>query len=131
MSVHLSPSFRIWASLAGPGVYCSGSVIFFSSSWPCFSLLSIDLDPFDRGGVRERLHARTRTGGTEPDTHRSPAVAQASTGKDGAVRPPWIPRSRRHAARAGALRQSAATYEVDARSLPPTVVTRPAGSISP
>src|SRR5271156_956784 len=30
MSVHFSPSFRICAPLAGPGVYCSRSVTFFS-----------------------------------------------------------------------------------------------------
>src|ERR1700692_4888549 len=30
MRVHFSPSFRICAPLAGPGVYCSRSVIFFS-----------------------------------------------------------------------------------------------------
>src|SRR5437763_12910247 len=30
MSVHFSPSFRTWAPLAGPGAYCSRSVIFFS-----------------------------------------------------------------------------------------------------
>src|SRR5713226_8166822 len=30
MSVHFSPSFRICAPLAGPGVYCSRSGIFFS-----------------------------------------------------------------------------------------------------
>src|SRR6266849_6366990 len=30
ISVHFSPSFRICAPLAGPGVYCSRSVTFFS-----------------------------------------------------------------------------------------------------
>src|SRR5437867_5790966 len=30
MSVHFSPSFRTWAPRAGPGAYCSRSVIFFS-----------------------------------------------------------------------------------------------------
>jgi hypothetical protein len=29
MSVHFSPSFRTCAPLAGPGVYCLRSVIFF------------------------------------------------------------------------------------------------------
>src|ERR1700674_2312430 len=29
-SVHFSPSFSTWAPLAGPGVYCARSVIFFS-----------------------------------------------------------------------------------------------------
>src|ERR1700722_13978845 len=32
MSVHFSPSFRICAALAGPGVYCSRTVIFVSLS---------------------------------------------------------------------------------------------------
>src|SRR3984957_623947 len=32
MRVHFSPSFRICAPLAGPGVYCSRSLIFFSLS---------------------------------------------------------------------------------------------------
>src|SRR5437763_1258503 len=32
MSVHFSPSFRTWAPLAGLGVYCSRSVIFFTLS---------------------------------------------------------------------------------------------------
>src|SRR5450755_1335330 len=39
MSVHFSPSFRICAPLAGPGVYCSRSVIIFSLS--SFSLVSL------------------------------------------------------------------------------------------
>src|SRR6266478_968332 len=33
MSVHFSPSFRICAPLAGPGVYCSRSPTFFSLAW--------------------------------------------------------------------------------------------------
>src|SRR5216684_4082345 len=33
MSVHYSPSFRICAPLAGPGVYCSRSPTFFSLAW--------------------------------------------------------------------------------------------------
>src|SRR5258708_39328237 len=52
MSVHLSSSFRTCAPLAGPGVYCSRSGIFFSLS--SFSLVLID--PCGRGGVREHLH---------------------------------------------------------------------------
>src|SRR5437773_4960966 len=32
MSVHFSPSFRTCAPLAGPGAYCSRSVIFFTLS---------------------------------------------------------------------------------------------------
>src|ERR1700731_1754105 len=59
MSVHFSPSFRTCAPLAGPGVYCSRSVIFSLSS---FSLVLID--PCGRGGVRERLRERTRTDGS-------------------------------------------------------------------
>ncbi len=39
MSVHFSPSFCTCAPLAGPGVYCSRSVIFFSLS--SFSLVWI------------------------------------------------------------------------------------------
>src|SRR6202043_2934590 len=126
MSVHFSPSFRTCAPLAGPGVYCSRSVIFFSLS--SFSLVLID--PCGRGGVREHPRERTRTDGTEPARHPPPEVVQVSDGRVGAVRPPWILRNRRRAALAGALTRSAATYEVDARSLQPTVVTRPAGSIS-
>src|SRR5579864_8360912 len=130
MSVHFSPSFRTCAPLAGPGVYCSRSVIFFSLSFFSLVFLIDSCDPCGRGGVREHLRARTRTGGTEPARHRSPEAARVSAGRDGAVRPPWILRNRLLAALAGALTQSAAAYEVDARSLQPTVVTRPAGSIS-
>src|ERR1017187_5835471 len=126
MSVQFSPSFRTWAPLAGPGVYCSRSVIFFSLS--SFSLVLID--PCGRGGVREHLRERTRTDGTEPARHPPPEVVQVSAGRDGAVRPPWILRIRPLAALAGALTPSAAAYEVHARSLPPTVATRPAGSVS-
>src|SRR2546421_3222308 len=126
MSVHFSPSFRTCAPLAGPGAYCSRSVIFFS--WSSFSLGLID--PCGRGGVREHLPERTRTDGTEPVRHPAPEVVPASVGRDGAVRPPWIPRNRPRAALAGALTRSAAAYEADARSPPPTVGTRPGGAIS-
>src|SRR5579859_1200331 len=85
MSVHFSPSFRTCAPLAGPGVYCSRSVIFFSLSF--FSLVSID--PRGRGGVREHLCERTRTDGTEPASHPPPEAVLASGGRDGAGRPPW------------------------------------------
>src|SRR5437879_13192254 len=98
-----------------------------------FSLSSVSLAltaPGGRGGVREHLHERTRTDGTERARHPPPEVVLASAGRDGAVRPPWIPRNRPRAARAGALTRSAAAYEADARSLQPTVVTRPGGSIS-
>src|SRR3979411_1064567 len=126
MSVHFSPSFRSCAPLAGPGVYCSRSLIFFSLS--SFSLVLID--PCGRGGVREHPCERTRTDGTEPARHLPPEVVQVSADRDGAVRPPWIPRNRPLAALAGALTRSAATCQADARSLQPTVLTRPEGSIS-
>jgi hypothetical protein len=125
--LNLHQSFRTCAPLAGPGVYCSRSVIFFFSL-SSFSLVLID--PCGRGGVREHLRERTRTGGTEPARHPSLEMVRVSAGRDGAVRPPWIPRNRPLAAPAGALTRSAAAYEVDARSLRPTVVTRPGGSIS-
>src|SRR5712691_10558205 len=90
MSVHFSPSFRTCAPRAGPGVYCSRPSIYLLLS--SFSLVLID--PCGRGGVREHLCERTRTGGTEPARHPPPEVAQVSAGRDGAVRPPWIPRNR-------------------------------------
>src|SRR5208283_4020896 len=74
-----------------------------ASSFPCLSSSPVLIDPCGRGGVREHLHERTRTGGTEPTRHPPPEVVQVSAGKDGAVRPPWIPRNRRLAALAGAL----------------------------
>src|SRR6266849_566518 len=138
MSVHLSSllpfcprSFCIRAPWAGPGVYCSRAVTFFSlSSFSFVLMIHADVDPCGRGGVREHPRERTRTGGTEPARHPPPEVVQVSDGRDGAVRPPWIPRNQLRAALAGALTRSAASYEADARSLPPTVVTRPGGSIS-
>src|SRR5207247_7329649 len=97
-------------------------------SWSSLSLLLVD--PCGRGGVREHPRERTRTDGTEPARQRPPEVVPDSVGRGGAVRPPWIPRNRPRAARAGALTRSAAAYEADARSRPPTVGTRPGGSIS-
>src|SRR6266478_8295000 len=82
MSVGFSPSFRTCAPLAGPGAYCSRSVIFSLSS---FSLVLID--PCGRGGGREHRRERTRTDGTEPARHPPPEVVQVSVGRDGAVRP--------------------------------------------
>src|SRR5437016_9335829 len=108
MSVHFSPSFRTCAPLAGPGAYCSRSVMFSLSSFPL-----VLIDPCGRGGVREHLRERTRTGGTEPARHPPPEVVQLSAGRDGVARPPWIPRSRPLAAHAGALTRSAATYGAD------------------
>src|SRR5215470_6756759 len=127
MSVHFSPSLRTCAPLAGPGVYCSRSVIVFSLS----TLLLVLIDPCSRGAVREHPRERTRTGGTEPARHPPPEVVQVSAGRDGAVHPPPIPRNRPRAAHAGALTRSAAADKAGARSLQPTVVTRPGGSRSP
>src|SRR5262245_44353992 len=125
-SVHFSPSFCTCAPLAGPGVYCARSLIFFSLS--CFSLVLIC--PYGRGGVREHLRDRTKIDGTEPARHPPPEMVQASACRAGAVRPPWIPRNRPRAILEGALTRSAVSYEVAARSPPPTVLTRPGGSIS-
>src|ERR1700687_1445555 len=86
------------------------------------------LAPCGRGGVPEHPGERTRAGGTEPARHPPPPVIQVSACRDGAVHPPWTPRNRPRAARAGAWTPSAAACGVDARSLPPTVVTKPAGS---
>src|SRR5260370_38836075 len=105
--------------------------VFFSLSCLCVvSGTLVVIDPCGRGGVREHPRDRTRTGGTEPARQLPPEAVQVSAGRDGAVRPPWILRNRPLAALAGALTRSAAAYEVDARSLQPTVVTRPGGSIS-
>src|SRR5215469_6866088 len=57
IGAHFSLRFRTCAPLAGPGVYRSRSVIFFSLS--SFSLVLTD--PCGRGGVREHLRERTRT----------------------------------------------------------------------
>ena len=99
-----------------------------SFSWSSFSLRVVR--SCGRGGVREHRGERTRTGGTEPARHRPPEAAPVSGGRDGAARPPWIRRNRRRAGRAGALTPPAAASPVDARSLRPTVATRPGGSIS-
>src|ERR1700683_2772341 len=102
-----------------------GRVVFSLSS---FSFVLTD--PCGRGGVREHPRELTRTGGTGPARHPAREAILASAGRDGAVRPPWIPRNRPLAALAGASTRSAASYEADSRSLQPTVVTRPGGSIS-
>src|SRR5258707_7882518 len=98
-----------------------------------FSLpsLSMRVVPCDRGGVPERPGERTRTYETEPATCPPPEMVRVSAGKDGAERPPLIPRNRPRAALSGALTPSAASCGVAARSLPPTVAIRPAGSVSP
>src|SRR5271156_5392247 len=101
-----------------------GRVVF---SLSCFSLVlrfPLSMDPCGRGGVREHPDERTRTAGTEPARHPPPEVAQVSAGRDGAERPPWIPRNRPLAAHAGAWTRSSAAYQVDARSPPPTVARR-------
>src|SRR6266496_4876071 len=77
------------------------------------------MDPCGRGSVREHRREWTRTDGTEPARYPPPEMVRASAGRDGAVRPPWIPRNRRPAALAGAWRRSAATSEADA-SISPT-----------
>src|SRR5262249_8120874 len=87
-------------------------------------------DPNGRGTARAHQRARTRTGGTEPASHPTPGRVPASGGRGGAVRLRWIPRNRPRAARAGALKRSAVASEVDVQSLPPTVATRPGGSVS-
>src|SRR5258706_10278514 len=107
-----------------------GRGVFSLSSFSLVLLLIDPCDPCGRGVVREHQRERTRTYGTEPARHPPPEMVQVSAGKGGAVRPPWIPRNRPRVALAGALTRSAAAYEVDARSLQPTVVTRPGGSIS-
>src|SRR2546422_4608395 len=91
MSVHVSPSFRTCAPLAGPGAYCSRSITFFSLSSVSFVLV----DQCGQGAVREHPRERTRTDGTEPARRPPPEMVQVSVGRDGAVRPPWIPRDRK------------------------------------
>src|SRR5213078_4241973 len=96
-----------------------------------FSLSSVSLAltaPGGRGDVRAHRRERTRAGGTAPARHPPPGGVLASSGRAGAVHPPWIPRNRPRAARAGAWTRSAAAYEADARFLPPTVGTRPGGA---
>src|SRR6185295_14527105 len=103
MSVQASPSFGLTcAPLAGPGVYDFRSFIVFSSP----SVSSVSFDPCGRDVVREHRRERTRSDGTEPASHRPLERAQASAGRDGAVRPPWTPRSQRLGALAGAWTRS-------------------------
>src|SRR6266478_5323541 len=111
-------------------VHGLGRVVF---SLSCFLLVLPSLVmnvPCGRGAVPAHPRDRTRTGGTAPARHPPPEMAQVSAGRGDAVRPPWILQNRLLAARAGALTRSAASYEVDARSLQPTVVTKPAGPVS-
>src|SRR5690348_8713515 len=97
------------------------------ASFYCCSFLLLVIVPSARGAVPEHPRDRTRTGGTAPARHPPPEMVQVSAGRVGAGRPPWIPRNRPLAARAGAWTPSAASYQAGARSLPPTVGTRPAG----
>src|ERR1700735_1853822 len=94
-----------------------------------FSFSVVSIPRRARGGVRDHPDERPRTDGTEPARHPPPEVIRVSGGRGGAARPPKIPRNPPRAARAGALRRWVGAYEVDARSLPPTVVRRPGGSI--
>src|SRR5437660_6293278 len=104
-------------------------VVFSSSAFvPVLPSLVMDV-ACGRGGVPEHPHDRTRIFGTDRARHPPPEMVQVSAGRDGAGRPPWIPRNRHLAARAGAWTRSAASYQAAARSLQPTVVTRPGGSI--
>src|SRR5437762_3664500 len=100
--------------------------MFFSLS--SFSLALID--SCGRGGVRGHRHEWSRTDGTGPARRLPPEMVPASVGRDGAERPPWIPRNRPRAAPAGALTPSAAPCAVDARSLQPTVLRTSGDSVS-
>src|SRR5215469_14700657 len=64
--------------------FCWRSVIFFSLS----SFSSALTDSCGRGGVREHLRERTRTGGTDRARHPPREMVRVSAGRDGAVRPP-------------------------------------------
>src|SRR5579863_3546092 len=86
--------------------------------------------PYGQGSVPGHRCEWTRSGGTVPARHRAAETVPVSVGRDGAVRRPSIRRSRRRATHVDAWRRSAATYEADARSLQPTVLTTPEGSIS-
>src|SRR5262249_52037626 len=104
------------------------------SSSGFFSLVLVDEgdpDSYDRGSVRAHPREQTRSGGTGPAMHRTPEMAQVSDGRGGVVRPPWIPRSRHHAAHAGAWTRLAVTSAADARSLRPSVLTKSEDSRSP
>src|SRR5262249_37937823 len=97
------------------------------------SLSSVSLlliDPCGRGGVREHRGEPTRTVGTALARHRPPEMVQVSAGRDGVAHPPWTPRNLPRAVLASALIRPVAAYEGDVRSLQPTVVTKPGGSIS-
>lgn len=86
-------------------------------------------DSFGQGGVRERPHGPTKIDETGPASRQSPEEVRVSAGKDGAVRPRWIPQNQRRGALAGAWTRLAAAFEVGAQSLPPTVETRPADPV--
>ena len=88
-----------------------GRVVFSLSSFS-LALPAPWIDRCGRGGVREHPRERTSTGGIEPARHPPPEVVQVSADKDGAARPPWIPRNRPLAALAGAWTRSAAGWKL-------------------
>src|SRR5208283_3387970 len=57
MSVHFSPSFRTCAPLAGPGVYCSPSIIFFS-----LALIACELGELNEVAAGVVQHRNGRSG---------------------------------------------------------------------
>ena len=132
MSVHFSPSFRI-SRPAGADPVCTARDR--SSSSPCLPFRWCGWNFLGALHAVEVAFESIYVSGPEPAERSQPGihlleVVQVSAGRGGAARPPWIPRTRPRAALADAWTQSAAAYEADARSLPPTVVTRPAGSVS-
>src|SRR5260370_18710018 len=85
-----------------------------------FSMMLTSLvltDPCGRGGVQEHPREPTRSGGTEPATYPPLETGPASAGRDGAVRPPSIPRNPPRPARAHASKPAAPPYQSDARPI--------------
>src|SRR6266550_6771518 len=95
-----------------------------------FSCSVVVIGPGGRGGAREHPHDGTRTDGTARARHPPPETAPAAIGRDGAVRPPWLPRTPPRAAPAGAWTRSAAVSAAGARFPQPTAPTRRGGSRS-